>query len=37
MRNREQKRILKILEEERINSIIDHLKTIREEARRNIF
>lgn len=36
MRNREEKRILEILEEERINSMMDQVKTIREEARKNI-
>lgn len=36
MRNREEKRILEILEEERINSMMNNVKTIREEARKNI-
>lgn len=36
MRRREDKRIFKILERERINSMMDNLKTIREEAIRNI-
>lgn len=36
MRRKEDKRILEILEEERINSMMDHLHTIREEAKGNI-